>query len=292
MTTFASRHKRLLVVLALVVLIGLGSVLWYRQRYPYGYSHCCIKAMMFALEQYAYDHDGRYPAEEATPEASLGLLHDAPYDMDAENLRGKTVPVEVVRGILDRGGRLGPDSCGWHYVEGLTENDDRRLAILCDKVGLGHFGERYGGGSREVVFVGGSIQLISAADWPGFQEEQQRLLARRDPLAIRGGAVLAATVKLPNGDITDHVDSPFRMEEEYVSATMSSKGGGRSGPKLRPADLRWMGKDLIPDEEGTKTIVLSLPEKRWRSRPVTVKTANGRATPSSFVFEMEEIPQP
>jgi len=50
---------------------------------------------------------------------------------------GKTVPIEVAQAALARYGKLGPDSCGWHYVEGLTEADDPEIAILWDKVGLG-----------------------------------------------------------------------------------------------------------------------------------------------------------
>jgi hypothetical protein len=160
-----------------------------------------------------------------------------------------------------------------------------------DKVGLGHNGERLGHGGREVVFVGGDIRVIPGAEWPAFLEEQRQLLAQRDPLARRGGSVLVAKIKLPTGELVDHVDSPFRMDEEFVSATISVKGGSRSGPALRPSDLRWTGKDLIPDEDGTRTFVLSLPDRGLRLKAVEVKTANGKATPRSFVFEMEAVQQ-
>src|SRR5262249_31155120 len=156
-------------------------------------------------------------------EAALGLLHDAPYDLTAETLRGKSIPTEVVQRVFDQGGHLGLDTCGWHYVAGLTQNDDRRLAILWDKVGLGHFGERYGDGSREVVFVGGDIEVILGDAWPKFLEEQKELLAKRDELAIKGGPVLVATVKMPTGGIVDQVNSPFEMDEKYVSETMTSR---------------------------------------------------------------------
>ncbi|MBV9122384.1 MAG: hypothetical protein JO112_03350, partial [Planctomycetes bacterium] len=190
-----------------------------------------------------------------------------------------------------QGGRLGPDSCGWHYVAGLTQNDDRRLAILWDKVGLGHFGENWGG-AREVVFVGRNLQVIQGADWPRFLEEQQQLLAQRDELAIRGGPVLVATVKLPTGKLVDQLDNPFEMEEEYVSPTTSTKGKARSGSALQPSDLKWKGVDLVPTELGTKTWILSFPEKKLRSKPVKVKVENGRATPRAIVFDMEVMQQP
>jgi hypothetical protein len=101
---------------------------------------------MFALHQYAEDHGGAYPAGEATPEASLSLLY--PKYANEYVLQGKTVPLDVVKVTLERGSRLGPDTCGWHYVEGLRLDDDPRLALCWDKVGLGHNGERLpdGGG--------------------------------------------------------------------------------------------------------------------------------------------------
>ena len=128
------------------------------------------------------------PASRA-PRPSLGLLHRPSYDLDAEILRGKTVAIEVVQRVLDQGGLLGPDTCGWHYAEGLTQNDDRRLALLWDKVGLGHNGERYPDGSRQVVFVGCEVRMVSGAEWPKFLEEQRELLSKRDAAAVRGGPV-------------------------------------------------------------------------------------------------------
>jgi hypothetical protein len=73
-----------------------------------------------------------------TPEGSLSLLFSN--YVDAYTLRGKTVPLNVTEEGLETG-KLGPDSCGWHYVEGLTDTDDPQIAILWDKVGLGHNGE-------------------------------------------------------------------------------------------------------------------------------------------------------
>src|SRR5262245_19376168 len=132
-------------VAGLVVLLALGYG-FDRYRYPYGWSHCCDKQLMFALHWYAEHHGGAYPAGEATPEASLSLLY--PEYANAELLRGKTVPVEEVKDRLERGERLTPETCGWHYVEGLTLNDNRRIAILWDKAGLGHNGERNSDGGR------------------------------------------------------------------------------------------------------------------------------------------------
>jgi hypothetical protein len=162
---------------ALVVVLGLGARWYYRSAYPYGWSHCCLKGLGLALHNYAQKYNGHFPAGAGCPEASLSLLYREGY-LDAETLRGKTVPVEEVRSILERGGLLGPDSCGWHYVEGLTTSDDNRLALVWDKVGLDHNGRDLKGG-HSVWYMGGPEEVVPAADCPQFLALQQQLLAER-----------------------------------------------------------------------------------------------------------------
>jgi hypothetical protein len=171
-------RRGLLVVLVLLSLTAVVTrQIWYRSRYPYGWSHCCDLQLLNALEDYAADHGGAFPTDEPTPEASLSLLY--PNYADANLLRGKTVPEEVVQGILDRGKRLRPDTCGWHYVEGLTQNDDSRLAIFWDTVGLGHNGERLPPGGHWVMRFHHQREYIAGSDWEAFLQEQNRLLAER-----------------------------------------------------------------------------------------------------------------
>lgn len=170
-------------VIACLILAGW---LWYSRTFPYGRSHSCIKWIAMTLEEYAREHDGRYPSGEESPEASLGLLYSDPWGLDAEALRGKTVPAEVVQNVFDSGGKLSAETTGWHYVEGLTKKDNPDLALLWDKVGLGHNGE-WTGGTREVVFVGGEIRAITAEEWPQFLKEQERLLAERDAARAAAG---------------------------------------------------------------------------------------------------------
>ena len=118
------------------------------------------------LLSYAYDHNGVYPCGESTPEASLSLLY--PQYADANLLRGKTVPLDVVQEILQSGQRLGPDTCGWHYVEGLTQSDDPSLALFWDKAGLGHNGERLRGGGHVVWFRVLEDRHVEESEWPEF----------------------------------------------------------------------------------------------------------------------------
>lgn len=147
-------------------------------KYPYGWSHCCSKMLNMTLLQYADAQGGRFPAGEACPEASLSLLYREKL-CDANLLRGKTVPLDEVETILNRGDLLGPETCGWHYVEGLTKNDDPRIAIIWDKVGLGHNGEALKPGGHSVIFLNGEEKYVPESEWPEFLEEQQRLLDAR-----------------------------------------------------------------------------------------------------------------
>jgi hypothetical protein len=161
--------------LVAAVLAALGLA-YYRYRYPYGRSHCCDKGVAIALLGYAESHDGWFPRGEATPEASLSLLYRRDPGL-AYNLRGKTVPEPVVRARLEGGELLTPETCGWHYVEGLRMDDDSRLALFWGKAGLGHFGERLSGGGHYVCFVSGSIEYVPGERWEPFLAEQERLRA-------------------------------------------------------------------------------------------------------------------
>ena len=171
-----NRRRVGLFVLTVLILVGAGW-LFYRWTFPFGYSHSCDKILMFALDQYTDEHGGEYPAGEATPEASLSLLY--PKYADEYVLQGKTVPIDLVKAILERGERLGPESCGWHYVEGLRKDDDTRLALCWDKVGLGHNGQRLSDGGHFVLFVGLRQEYIEGTKWEAFLEEQKKLLDER-----------------------------------------------------------------------------------------------------------------
>ena len=165
--------KKILLSIAIVVtvIIGAGYGCW-RYTFPYGWSHSCDKQVMFALHCYADAHGGWYPRGEESPEASLSLLYP---DLGAEPLRGKTVPSNVVDERLKQGLRLTPETCGWHYVEGLRSDDDSNLALFWDKIGLGHNGERLPKGDHTVFFVNGIHEYISGDEWEAFIADQEKL---------------------------------------------------------------------------------------------------------------------
>ena len=133
--------------------------------------------MNLALRQYAEEHGGRYPAGESSPEASLSLLYKSD-QIDPYTLRGMIVPEETTRRILESGRLLSAESCGWHYVPGLTQADDSQLALLWCKEALGHNGQRTKDGGRQVVFVDSDVRWVSGAKWASFLEEQKQLQSK------------------------------------------------------------------------------------------------------------------
>jgi hypothetical protein len=172
--------KKLGILLAVVGLLAAAAYRSYRHKYPFGMRHCCDSILYMALCEYAQAHGGAFPAGEATPEASMSLIHSLESSYGTEYayvLCGHSRPESVVQDTLRRGELLGPDTCGWNYVEGLRMDSDSRLALFWDKEGLGHMGERLSGGGHIVSFVSGKREQIPASEWDGFLEEQQKLLA-------------------------------------------------------------------------------------------------------------------
>jgi hypothetical protein len=170
--------RRLIVfMLAAGGLFLLGRAVYYYE-FPYGYNHCCDLGLSGSLRTYAHKHDGWFPRGESCPEASLSLLYfDDHGDTDAHLLAGRTVPEELTAERLSQGKLLTPDTCDWHYVEGLRLDDDGHLALFWDKVGLGHDGQRMPPGWHTVLLVDGERYTYAAEEWPAFLAEQQKLLA-------------------------------------------------------------------------------------------------------------------
>ncbi len=154
--------------------LALAAYGWFRHHYPYGFSHRCDIQLGFALRDYASTHGGFLPAGEETPEASLSLLYGP--GPNAKLPRGKTVPEEVVEARLDQGLRLTPETCGWHYVEGLRDDDDGQIAVW-DTVGLDHNDGLLSAGGHTVLLLHVGHKTIPAAEWNEFLKHQQALIA-------------------------------------------------------------------------------------------------------------------
>jgi hypothetical protein len=275
-TRILRRLATLLMVLVLLV-AGLFAAIyaWYCYTYPYGSSHCCLKGIGTALHIYAERHYGHFPTGGSCPEASLSLLCRSNCDIDGYTLCGKTKSAEVAQAILERGELLGPDTCDWHYVEGLTLNDDDQIAIVWDKIGLDHNGRRLPKGGHSVLRLNGIEEVIPASEWQDFLKEQEQLLATRTEAARKGLPVLTAKIRLPSGEIVDHYNGSFSLHY-----TQGSGEGSTSGGELEASTLRW--HKLF---DGDYTFTLSLNGRN--SKPVKVDVSDGIATPSSILFEMQ-----
>jgi len=170
----------LLGILGSLMIIALVDYGWYQHTFPYGRSHSCIKQIGLALAIYAEENNGWFPSGGETPEASLSLLYGDL--LNIYPLAGKTIPPAVAQQAMDEQGHLGPETCDWHYVEGLRDDDNPEIAVIWDKVGLGHNGQRLKSGGHEVLFVNRSSNFIPGDEWAEFLSEQQRLLAARNAI--------------------------------------------------------------------------------------------------------------
>jgi hypothetical protein len=271
--------RRLVILLTVLVVSVAGLIgaayIWHRYTFPYGSSHRCLKGLGMALRIYAERHNGQYPTGGGCPEASLSLLYRDDHEIDGYLLCGKTKSAEAAQAILERGELLGPDTCDWHYVEGLTLNDDYQIAIVWDKIGLDHNGRRLPSGGHSVLRLSGIEEVIPASEWQQFLEEQKQLLAVRTEAARKGLPVLTAKIRLPSGKIVDHFNGSFSL-----SYTQGNGGGSTSGGELDASTLRW---HKMFDGDYTFTLTLN----HLHSNPVDVHVSDGIATPSSILFEMQ-----
>jgi len=277
-------YRIIAIFFGIVSVLLIAKCVHYKSKYPYGHSHCCIKGMILALEQFAMENAGRYPSGESSAEASLSSLCRSNY-IDAYTLRGMIVSETTVRAILDNGGLLGPDSCGWHYADGLTLADDSRIALLYCKEPLGHNGNRTKDGGREVAFVGGNIEWISGERWSAFLEEQKKLLSQRTERAKVGAPLVGAIIELPDGRRVESVDSSYTLQEQNAAADGSSSGNGTSsGNSLNQDSLVWFNSPLQSNFSGyiTRTLLFS----NFESAPVTVRFTNGIPDTTNVVFKM------
>jgi hypothetical protein len=190
---------RTLFALLTLAAVPAWFVYQHRMKYPHGPDHCCDKQLYLALLNYADVNGGKFPSGGKTPEASLSLLYST--FADAAVLRGKTYPEEPAAKLLTAGKPLTPETCGWHYVDGIPPAASRgsnvygRLALFWDKFGSGHNAELLPGGGHTVTFVNGTTRIINESDWARFWKAQEAAMAE-----IRQGKVPAEPWLPNNGD--------------------------------------------------------------------------------------------
>jgi hypothetical protein len=96
--------------------------------------------------------------------------------------------------------------------------------------------------------------------------------------------MLTAKVRLPSGEIVDHYDASYYLDQSHETATGSGGAENCSGRTLDASVLRWHRLQ----DENTYTFILSL--GNWKSKPVEVRVSQGIAVPDTVVFEMEDDP--
>jgi hypothetical protein len=272
------------VTLAVVVGAFVAGWTYYERTYPYGWSHCCIIQMMMGFKMYANDNGGRYPAGEATAEASLGLLLRSNY-VDPDTLRGMTVPLETVRRRLEEHKPLDADSCGWQYIEGLTEADDPEIAMLYCKQALGHNGQRTKDGGRQVVFVDTEIRWVSGQEWPSFLEKQRQRLSKRTEPEKAGQLVVDAVIELPDGTRINTENGPYTLRQQEKDINGYTDDRTESG-KAVVHELGWFQVPVRIDFTGS--VVRTLSFSNLVSDPVTVNFILGRPDCTNVVFKMKK----
>ena len=157
-----------------MTLLIVIAVKWYRKTSPNLNRHICLKQIGLSLRMYSNVYNGPFPAGKESPEASLSLLYTEGFLTNVEFLSGNSMMPEEAETVLKAGGLMNSEVCSWHYVEGLTENDDSDLAIMWDKV-LGLGGRYSKSGCTEVLFINGRTEYIKVSEWQDFLKKQEEL---------------------------------------------------------------------------------------------------------------------
>ena len=175
--------KTILIGGAVVILFGI----YYVRTHPlvfneslWGHAHCMPQAAS-SFRMYAADHAGVFPYH--TNGYGDALLMMTPERAWFYYLTGPGYDTSAFQEALDSGDNVDESRCGRVYVQGLSETNDAKIAILFDKVAAppdhSHFPQRLWRGSvREVCFVDGDWRAVPVERWPAFAEEQVSLLVQ------------------------------------------------------------------------------------------------------------------
>jgi len=168
-----------------IVLVG-GSIfiafcIYYVQSHPlvfneslWQHAHCMPQAAsLFRL--YAEENGGRFPFH--ANGYGDALLMTTPDRAWLYCLTGPGYGTSAFEEALSSNGNVDENRCGRVYVQGLSETNDARIAILFDKVAAPpdhcHFPQRlWQGHVREVLFVDGDWRAVPVAQWLDFARQQ------------------------------------------------------------------------------------------------------------------------
>jgi hypothetical protein len=170
--------KRKIIICILVLGVVVGGVYgYYRYKFPYGNTHRCSKILAGMLDQYAADHEGRYPQADDDHRLGLEKVLEVSRDQLAMVV-GKAGDLEEAEKFYKKSGFLLKGHSSWHYVSGLTTADEGR-ALAWDKVPLTHNGMRISYNPREVIMVGGLVEQINESRWEDFLKQQEQIATEK-----------------------------------------------------------------------------------------------------------------
>src|SRR5262245_30291807 len=140
----------------------------------------CIKFAGLQLEQYASEHDGRFPSHPKGYPNALLLMDEECF----HSLTGPGYDATPLREAKRMAKELAEEDCGRVYIQDLTKKSNPEIALLFDKLPTPggdhcHLPRRlWAPLGREVWFVGCHSTFVKESDWPDFVERQVELLAR------------------------------------------------------------------------------------------------------------------
>jgi hypothetical protein len=141
------------------------------------HAHCIVGGGM-DLIMYAHEHNGRFPYHTNGYGDAL-LLVNAGWDAA---LTGPGYNADVFKRARATGENAPESEFGRVYVQGLTNTNDAKIALLFDKLptpggdhcqGLRRIWTPL---AREVFMISGGKELIWEKDWPAFAKKQIELL--------------------------------------------------------------------------------------------------------------------
>jgi hypothetical protein len=138
----------------------------------------CIKFAGLQLDQYASEHEGRFPSHpRGYPNALLLMDEDCFHALTGPGY--DAVPLLEAKRL---GKELGEEDCGRVYIQGLTKKSNSEIALLFDKLPTPggdhcHLPVRlWASPGREVWLVGTEQIFVRESEWPAFSKKQVELL--------------------------------------------------------------------------------------------------------------------
>ncbi len=144
----------------------------------------CIKIAASTFQNYATDHQGRFPYSSSGFGDALLLLVNRDGESDPFTIKVVTSVGDDGRYFwagLTNGGHVAESNCSRIYIQGLTATNFGGIAILLDAYptrGGDHFRAPWSPLIREVCFAAGDVQFIHELDWPNFSSNQIELLVK------------------------------------------------------------------------------------------------------------------